>query len=143
MVKTEKLKTEFNKRIKTLKLDNQAKEELFNKFMECWNYDFQCFYCRKRMDLHFENEYSFTIDHTIPKAKKGKDTVENLEFVCRTCNFLKGNRDAENYINNMERLIARKNKREYFKAKKFSRKDEQIRDAYKDIFQMVNKNDKR
>ena len=132
------LRTEFNKRINTLKLDKQAREELFDKFKDCWDAGFRCFYCKRRMDLKFENEYSFSIDHTIPKAKQGQDTAQNLEFVCRTCNFLKGDMSAEEYTNNMERLIARKNKREYFKARKSSKKDLQTRESFKDIFGMVN-----
>ena len=132
------LRYEFRKRIKSLKLDAQTREELFIKFKNCWDSGFRCFYCKKRMDLHFENEFSFTIDHTIPKVKNGLDIVENLEFVCRTCNFLKGNRDAEKYVNTIGWLIARKNKREYWKARKATKKDEQTRDAYKGIFEMVN-----
>ena len=132
------LRERYNKRIKALKLDNQAKEELFIKFIDCWNSGFRCFYCKKRMDLHFENEFSFSIDHTIPKVKNGQDIVQNLEFVCRDCNFLKGDMDAEKYLKNMERLKLRKKKREYFKARKASKKDERTREAYKDIFQMVN-----
>lgn len=93
------------------------------------------------MALHFENEYSFSIDHTIPKAKNGQDTVQNLEFVCRTCNFLKGDMNARKYINNMRKLIARKNKREYYKAKKSTKKDEQLGGAYKDIFERVGANE--
>ena len=132
------LRERFNKRIKSLKSDEQGKEELFNKFVNCWNTGFQCFYCKKRMDLHFENEFSFTIDHTIPKAKSGKDEINNLEFVCRTCNLLKGDRDAEKYENTMGWLIARKQKREYWKARRATKKGEQTREAFKDIFKMVN-----
>lgn len=134
----EQLRKEFNKRIKALKLDEQAKEELFDKFKECWDTGFRCFYCRKRMELHFENEFSFSIDHTIPKAKNGQDVVQNLEFACRDCNLLKGDMNAEKYINNMERLKLRKQKREYWKARKASKKDKQTREAYKDIFQHIN-----
>ena len=90
------------------------------------------------MDLKYENEYSFSIDHTIPKAKNGQDIVQNLEFVCRSCNLLKNDMDAEKYINNMERLKSRKKKKEYWKARNSTKKDEQTRNAYKDIFEMVN-----
>ena len=129
------LRAEFNKRIKSLSLDPSAREGLFTKFEDCWNTDFRCFYCKRRMELHFENEFSFTIDHTVPKANHGQDTVENLEFACRICNFLKGDMDAEKYINNMERLKSRKKKKEYRKARKATEKDKQMRDAYKDIFE--------
>ena len=132
------LRYEFRNRIKALKLDDQTREELFIKFKDCWGTGFRCFYCKRRMELEFENEHSFTIDHTVPKVKRGQDIVQNLEFVCRTCNFLKGDMDAEKYINNMERLIARKKKKEYWEARKATKKDEQTRESYKNIFQMVN-----
>ena len=131
------LRTEFNKRIKALKLDEQAKEELFDKFKNCWDAGFRCFYCNRRMDLKFENEYSWTIEHFIPRAKGGKDEAENIEFVCRACNFLKGEMNPEQYINNRKRLSLRKQKMECWKARKSSKKDEQLRGAYKDIFERM------
>ena len=132
----EQLKTEFNKRTKSLKLNEQAKEELFNKLKACWESGFRCFYCKRRMDLKFENEYSWTIEHFIPRAKGGKDEAENIEFVCRACNFLKGEMNPKQYINTRKRLKLRKEKMEYWKARKSSRKDEQLREAYKGIFEM-------
>ena len=133
----EQLRKEFDKRTKTLKLDGQQKEELYGKFSACYVLGFKCFYCKRIMELHFENELSFSIDHTISKAKNGKDEASNLEFVCRDCNFLKGDTDAHRYVFNMGRLKRRKNNREYWKAQKSSRKDEQTRESYKDIFQHV------
>ena len=132
------LRKEFDKRVKTLKLDKQAKEELFNRFSEMYNNGFKCAYCGKRMELKFQNEYGWTIDHIFPRAKGGKDEISNLEFVCRACNFLKGEMNPEQYINNLKRLKLRKQKREYFKAKKATKKDEGTREAFKDIFLMVN-----
>ena len=131
----EQLRTEFNKRIKSLKLDNQAKEELFDKFKSCYDAGLNCFYCGNVMELKWGSELSFTWDHTIPRKAGGKNITKNIELVCRTCNFLKGDMSVEKYIQNMGRLIARKNKKEYWKAKKSSKKDEAIRDAYKDIFE--------
>ena len=132
------LRTEFSKRIKSLKLDEQAKEELYGKFCACWVKGFKCFYCKRRMELHFENELSFSIDHIIPKAKNGKDKNSNLEFVCRDCNLLKGDMDAKKYIDNMGRLKLRKKKNEYWKARKSTKQDARTREAYKDIFQHIN-----
>ena len=132
----EQPRKEFDKRTKTLKLDEQEKEELYGKFSACYVLGFKCFYCKRRMELHFENELSFSIDHTIPKAKNGKDEVNNLEFVCRDCNFLKGDMGAHRYVFNMGRRKRRKNNRESWKAKKSTKKDEQLREAYKDIFEM-------
>lgn len=129
------LRTEFNKRIKTLKLDEQAKEELFKIFKDCWNTGFECLYCGRKMSLHFENEYSFTIDHYLARSKGGKDIPDNLVFCCRDCNFLKSDMSAEKYLKNMERLKSRKNKRESRKARKSSKNDKRTRDAYVDIFE--------
>ena len=131
------LRREFYKRIKSLKLDEQAREELFTKFEDYWSSGFRCFYCKRKMELHFENEFSFTIDHTVPKIKHGQNTPENLEFVCKSCNLLKNDMDAEKYLNNMERLIARKQKREYWKARNSIKNDEQEREVFKDIFKYI------
>lgn len=134
----QQLRKEFSKRIKTLKLSEETKEELFRLFKDCWNTGFECLYCGRKMDLHFENEYSFTIDHYLARSKGGKDISDNLVFCCRDCNLLKGDMSVENYLKNMERLKLRKKKKEYWKARKATKKDEQTRESYKDIFQMVN-----
>ena len=135
----EQLRKEFNKRIKSLKLSEEAKEKLFLKFkVSFFDEGFLCVYCNKRMELKYGTELSFTIDHIIPRKLQGEDNINNLAFACRTCNFLKGSMSAEKYLNNRGRLIARKNKREYYKARKATEKDKQIRESYKDIFQMVN-----
>ena len=136
----EELKKEFDKRIKVLgKIEKEVKEALFEKFVNCYNKEgFRCHYCGIKMQLKWGAEVSFTLDHTIPRKIGGKDIVENIELVCRTCNFLKGDQDAEKYLKNMERLKSRKKKSEYWKAKKSSKKDEGVREAFKDIFQMVN-----
>ena len=129
------LRPEFNKRIKALKLDEQAKEEIFRLFKDCWNTGFECLYCGRKMDLLFENEHSFVIDHYLARSKGGKDTPDNLVFCCRDCNLLKGDMDVTEYIKNMERLKERKRKNEYWKARKAAKRDEPIRDSYKDIFE--------
>ena len=134
----EQLRAEFNKRIKSLKLTKEATEELFLKFkVSFFDEGFLCVYCNKRMELEFENEKGFTLDHTIPKAKKGKDDVGNLEFVCFQCNSMKADKDAEWFIKNVKRLKLRKQKREYFKAQKATVEDKRLREAYKQIFQHV------
>ena len=135
------LRTEFNKRIKALKLDEQAKEELFNRFSELYSNGFKCAYCNERMELKWGTELSFTIDHIIPRKLGGRDTLDNIAFTCRTCNFLKGDRQPDWFYSNIKRLKSRKKKREHFKAKKASEKDEQLREAYKDIFERVGANE--
>lgn len=133
-----RLRREFDKRIKSLKLDEQEKEELYDTFIECWDTGFRCVYCRERMELEFENELSFTIDHYLAKSKGGKDIPHNLVFCCRDCNFLKGNMGAEKYLSNLKRLKLRKQKREYWKARKATKRDNRTREAYKDMFQILN-----
>ena len=133
----EQLRKEFNKRIKSLKLTKEPTEELFRLFKDSWNTGFECLYCGSQMDLQFESEYSFTIDHYLARSKGGKDIPNNLVFCCRDCNLLKGDMDATEYIKNMERLIARKKKKEYWKARNSTKKDEQTREAFKDIFKHI------
>ena len=131
------LRPEFNKRIKTLKLDEQAKEELFRLFKDCWNTGFECLYCGRKMDLQFENEYSFTIDHYLARSKGGKDIPDNLVFCCRDCNLLKSDMSVEKYLKNMEKLKLRKKKNEYWLAKEAAEKDKDSRDSYAEIFKHV------
>ena len=38
-----------------------------------------------------EEEVLFTKDHIIPKSLGGKDHLDNLQTMCSTCNWLKGN----------------------------------------------------
>ena len=125
---------EFNRRIKTLKLDPKAKEELYAKFTKSINNCFKCFYCGERMDLEYGTELSFTIDHVLSRKRGGQDTVNNLEFVCRNCNFLKGEKDIDWFLMNLDRLKKRKLKRELFKARKHP--DDRIRESYENIFKM-------
>ena len=133
----EQLRKEFNKRLKTLKLDEQAKEELFDRFSETYNNGFKCAYCDGRMELKWgDTELAFTIDHVVPRAYGGSDSIGNLTFACQSCNSMKGDKSAGWFVNNVKRLKARKQKREYFKAKKASKKDKRTREAYIDIFKM-------
>ena len=131
------LRIDFNKRVKILKLDDQAKEDLFNRFSELYNNGFKCAYCNERMELKWGTELSFTIDHIIPRKLGGQDTLDNIAFTCRTCNFLKGDRQPDWFYPNIKRLKLRKKKNESWKARKSTKKDEGTREAYKDIFERV------
>ena len=136
----EEIKEEFDKRVKLLKLDEQAKEELFRRFSELYKYGgFKCAYCDERMELKWgDTELAFTIDHIEARARGGTDNIFNLTFACQSCNSMKKDKDAGWFANNVKRLKLRKKKREYFKAQKATKRDERTRDAYKDIFLMVN-----
>ena len=135
----EELKKEFDKRVKTLSIDNKAKEELFDRFLETYNNGFKCAYCNERMELKWgDTELAFTIDHVLAKACGGSDSIHNLTFACQSCNSMKKDKDVDWFVRNLKRLKERKKKNEYWKARKSTKKGERTRDAYKDIFEMVN-----
>lgn len=135
----EQLRKELDKRTKTLKLDEHAREELFNRFSELYEYGgFKCAYCNERMELEWGTELAVTIDHIEAQVHGGTDNIFNLTFACQSCNSMKGDKDVEWFVRNVKRLKLRKQKREYRKARKATKKDEQTREAYKNIFQMVN-----
>lgn len=126
---------EFNNRIKTLRLDKKEKEELYAKFIIRLENGFKCAYCFEKMNLKYGTEKSFTIDHTLSRKHGGQDEINNLEFICSTCNSMKGEMDANRFILNLDRLKARKRKRETYKARKSSKGDRE-REAFKQMFKM-------
>jgi len=136
----EATRKEFDKRVKTLKLDEQEKEKLFNRFLELYNYGgFKCAYCDERMELKWgDTELVFTIDHVLARVHGGSDSIHNLTFACQSCNSMKKDKDAGWFANNVKRLKERKKKRETRKARKSPKKEERTRDAYKDMFQILN-----
>jgi len=46
----------------------------------------KCMYCGKKMDIRY-----FHIDHKIPVARDGANTVANQQLLCAPCNNRKGN----------------------------------------------------
>lgn len=44
------------------------------------------------IDLYTKDFELMTIDHIIPKSKGGKNTIENLQPMCNTCNAKKANK---------------------------------------------------
>lgn len=52
----------------------------------------KCYYCKKSLKFN-----KITLDHYLPKSKKGTMDVFNLVTCCKFCNKLKGNRTPEDY----------------------------------------------
>ena len=132
----EQLRKEFDKRTKLLKLDEHAKEGLYRRFSELYKYGgFKCAYCDERMELKWGTELAVTIDHIKAQVHGGTDNIFNLTFCCQSCNSMKGGKEAGWFAANVQRLKIRKKKNEYWKARKASKKDEEVRESYKDIFE--------
>ena len=140
MIKREReLKAEFDKKVKALKLDEQAKEELFTQFTKLYEDGFKCAYCNERMGLKYgDNELAFTIDHILARVRGGSDNIRNLTFCCQSCNSMKKDKDVDWFLRNVKRLKLRKKKNEYWKARKATKQDARTREAFKDIFQHIN-----
>lgn len=60
----------------------------------------QCFFCGKILKYN-----QITLDHYIPKSKKGTKDIFNLVLSCKQCNKLKGNRIPEDYENTILNLF--------------------------------------
>lgn len=140
----EVLKKAFEKRIRNWRLKNKVKEDLQKKFIDCFYAGFLCYYCGERMKLKFNSEASFTIEHIKPRAHGGKDTVENLTFVCARCNELKSDGNEEWFKRNLEEIKEKRIRRirtvEMSRAIRASQKDERVRESYKQIFEHVGTN---
>ena len=133
------LRKKFDKRVKSFKLDEPAKGELFERFFELYNHGFKCAYCGVEMELKWgDTELAFTIDHVVPRACAGTDYIDNLTFCCQSCNSMKSDKSVGWFLNNIKKLKERKQRNEAYKARKSAKKDKQIKEAYKEIFGMVN-----
>lgn len=56
----------------------------------------ECNYCHKKLDFNCDklsNDYP-SIDHMIPLSKGGSHTWDNVQLLCRRCNFKKGAKPA-------------------------------------------------
>lgn len=68
--------------LRTMKVKNRWNvDKILSKIFE----PISCPYCEKAIPL---NEISW--DHLIPLHRGGQNEMENLQFVCMKCNFLKG-----------------------------------------------------
>lgn len=50
----------------------------------------QCAYCGCILSYNYGSNYA-TIDHILPKSRKGKDSISNLTLCCLKCNQKKAN----------------------------------------------------
>jgi hypothetical protein len=61
-----------------------------------------CRYCKikVRRNWMLDNRYDHdaTVDHVIPKAKGGRNHMENYALACRKCNHTKGDRSVEEFM---------------------------------------------
>jgi CRISPR/Cas system Type II protein with McrA/HNH and RuvC-like nuclease domain len=52
----------------------------------------ECYFCKKPLELN-----QTTLDHYLPRSKRGTMDVFNLVICCKKCNKLKGNKVPEDY----------------------------------------------
>lgn len=60
----------------------------------CEHYDYTCLCCGKK-----EPEIKLTADHVIPLSKKGKNSIDNIQPLCGSCNFKKHTKTTDFRIN--------------------------------------------
>lgn len=82
--KLNSLRSSLRKRSKDNDVDfNITQAELIEKFIEC--YGQQCKYCTNILTYKI-----MVMDHIVPITKGGPSTPENLHFICKRCNTIKG-----------------------------------------------------
>lgn len=53
----------------------------------------KCFYCRRPTP-----KFDRTLDHKLPVSRGGKTQRANLVMACRSCNYAKGTRTTEEFL---------------------------------------------
>jgi len=61
---------------------------------------FRCFYCRRSMP-----DNAATIEHVIPRADGGDDSMGNLVVACQWCNCLRDRMDHEKFRRVVDSLV--------------------------------------
>jgi 5-methylcytosine-specific restriction endonuclease McrA len=52
--------------------------------------DYSCIYCGREMLQDFDDWMSLEVDHLVPIARGGSDSLDNRVTSCNVCNRLKG-----------------------------------------------------
>lgn len=76
---------------KKQQFDETSKRKLFSEFEKqsiASNYDYKCEACRINLV-----ERDFDIDHKIPIANGGKNSIDNLQPLCRNCHKIKSSKE--------------------------------------------------
>ena len=93
-VKNNKLKhTLYNEKrrgVKNKTCDKSVTEIAILKMLK--NQEEKCIYCKKNItDI-------FHIDHIIPLCRQGTHSIDNVQLLCPTCNYSKGDKNNEEFI---------------------------------------------
>jgi 5-methylcytosine-specific restriction endonuclease McrA len=79
-------------RVRRTSLSQRTKDEVYSR-SDGW-----CAYCSKELDFDLLSKPGGpNIDHRIPVSRGRDDRLENLALACRTCNYRKGVRTAEEF----------------------------------------------
>jgi hypothetical protein len=95
-------RTEYNNRRRANKLNNgwekYTEQDMFNK------YGTDCYLCQQPIDLNISRTEpeGLNIEHVIPIAKGGPDTLENVRPSHRKCNQSKHDKDLEEFLRHRE-----------------------------------------
>ncbi|MBI5714537.1 MAG: HNH endonuclease [Chloroflexi bacterium] len=65
------------------RVSTQLKKEVVERAKDC------CEYCRSQASFATQ---SFSVEHILPKSKRGKDQLDNLALACQGCNNHKYNK---------------------------------------------------
>ena len=56
------------------------------------------------VDLYTEDFYPITVDHIIPRSKKGPDHIDNYQPMCSGCNSNKGNGEKHRNVSTLKKF---------------------------------------
>lgn len=57
----------------------------------------RCFYCGAKLSYEIGLDNTMHIDHITPRAKGGRNNIENLNPSCKLCNLSKGKKNLDEY----------------------------------------------